>query len=574
MDMQRTCPVCGEQDSLEAYEPVVEDVEEEDSGDSLDPLAPTLVYFDEPSSAAVKPQSTEVYEESPLPRLHPAPPEKAAPPSPSPRKQAPPQVEPVSPAVPPELPEEDAANPLILIPAGSFIVGASDEALDNLKRELGLSERNVQALRSERPEEREVGEFLVRKYPVTREEYAEFVRETGMEKPAWMNRRGTSGTSARFPATGITFTEAEGFCQWRGERLPTSLEWERAARGTDGRGYPWGNRFKLSRGTVPCNTEEHGTRAPVPVDMLPEGDSPEGVSCLMGNGWEWMDGGWETRKYLRGASWEYTGQVYGLTWYRLKASPDNRDDDVGFRCVRNVHPFEAKPPADLQEMVHIPGGRFGVGIDEAGIRDLSKRFGLGPGDLDFLRRLPKKTLRMRGVRIRRYPVTNEEFWEFVQETGAKWPSTWSPAVERWLGRPFLDRYRYHPVTGVTCDQASQYATKKGGRLPSGFEWEVAGRWDTFHYYPWGDQFDAARCNMREKELARTCRVDAQKPQTYGGIYDLVGNVSEWVEPSWGKSGAVRGGNFSDRGEIQGLLFLEVGAEPELRNETIGFRYVE
>ena len=86
----------------------------------------------------------------------------------------------------------------------------------------------------------------------------------------------------------VTWFDAANFCQWAGKRLPTEKEWERAARGTQGQAYPWGNAFERDRANLP---NKIGSKVPLSkVGAFPKGANPEGVEDLIGNVWEWTDG--------------------------------------------------------------------------------------------------------------------------------------------------------------------------------------------------------------------------------------------------------------------------------------------
>jgi formylglycine-generating enzyme required for sulfatase activity len=87
-----------------------------------------------------------------------------------------------------------------------------------------------------------------------------------------------------WPVVGSLWAEAEEYCQWRGARFPTEAEWEKAARGTDGRAYPWGETWDASR----SNTSEAGPGHPLSVGSFPEGMSPYGVFDMAGNVAEWV----------------------------------------------------------------------------------------------------------------------------------------------------------------------------------------------------------------------------------------------------------------------------------------------
>ncbi len=144
------------------------------------------------------------------------------------------------------------------------------------------------------------------------------------------------------PATGVSWEKAQAFCESRGARLPTEAEWEFAARGTDGRLYPWGNNFAASL----TNSEESGLGRPEPVGSHPDAASPFGVLDMSGNVWQWTADDYKPypgqraafkipagAKVMRGGSYKF-GRNYVTTTARNLDLPNKRSPEIGFRCAK------------------------------------------------------------------------------------------------------------------------------------------------------------------------------------------------------------------------------------------------
>jgi formylglycine-generating enzyme required for sulfatase activity len=151
------------------------------------------------------------------------------------------------------------------------------------------------------------------------------------------------------PVTGVTWEQARHYCIWAGGDLPTEAQWEKAARGTDGRIYPWGDTINCSLANYADCKIKDTTR----VDRYPTGASPYGVLDMSGNVWEWTldwyDAGYYAvspasnptgpltgqYKVLRGGSW-LNGASYVRAAYRFTAQPDQPNEYFGFRCVNSA----------------------------------------------------------------------------------------------------------------------------------------------------------------------------------------------------------------------------------------------
>ncbi len=179
-------------------------------------------------------------------------------------------------------------------------------------------------------DDREVPAFHIDKYPVTNRQYEAFVRATGHRPPLYWPNGHLAEELYDHPVVGVDYFDALAYARWCEKDLPFEDEWERAARGTDGRTYPWGQENELNA----SNTARTGLKMTVPVGAYPTNVSPDGCIDTVGNCWEITHtpapGGGVV---VRGGSW-YDFALYAKTFFRFAARSDARNGTIGFRCVR------------------------------------------------------------------------------------------------------------------------------------------------------------------------------------------------------------------------------------------------
>ncbi len=221
-----------------------------------------------------------------------------------------------------------APKGMAYVPGGEFIMGS--ESGDGFERP---------------PHRASVKPFFIDQYEVTCAEYARFIEQTGhAPPPGWVGGQYPQGAGRR-PVTGVTWDDASAYAKWSNKRLPTEEEWEFAARGADGRIYPWGKEWQAGMANV--GGAGGGTLADVGAF---KGASPFGVYDMVGNAWEWTAD--DLRPYP-GAKWEYVPQgalkvIRGGSWrespdqatttYRgyLPARGGKDYSATGFRCAQDL----------------------------------------------------------------------------------------------------------------------------------------------------------------------------------------------------------------------------------------------
>lgn len=226
----------------------------------------------------------------------------------------------------PAKPTGEAPEGMALIKGGKFKMG-DDDGEDA----------------SEKPaHEVEVASFYIDRNEVTNADYAKFVKATSHKAPEnWRGGNYPEG-EGDYPVANVTWEDAAAYAKWAGKRLPTEIEWEFAARGTEGRKYPWGNDFDQEK----LNSEESGNKQAKSVADFPDGATPEKVYNLAGNVAEWTASddslypGSTAKltpgsKIVRGGGFSLD-RKYASATKRTQVPPDTIDPALGFRCAKDA----------------------------------------------------------------------------------------------------------------------------------------------------------------------------------------------------------------------------------------------
>ncbi len=248
---------------------------------------------------------------------------------------------------------------MVYIPEGEFIMGTSDAQINTLSKQ--FPDWKYSWFNDEKPQHRVyLDSYWIYKHEVTVVQYRKFCQETGHKMPdaplwRWLKDD--------LPIVDVTWYDAAVYSQWAGVELPTEAQWEKAARGTDDRIWPWGNQWDSSK----CNTGL-SVREITPVGSYPSGASPYGLMDMAGNVWELCMDEYDSSFYakspknnpvaggiisfvnnnftnvikyrhvLRGG-WQVFGSAYGRVAGRYNCGPPtNSYGDVGFRCAGLVTP--------------------------------------------------------------------------------------------------------------------------------------------------------------------------------------------------------------------------------------------
>ncbi len=341
---------------------------------------------------------------------------------------------------------------MVLIPSGPFMMGTH----------LGAAEETP-------PHEVDLPEYWIDAEEVTTEQYARFIAATGTSAPAdWANGNPPAGRD-NLPITNITWMDAMRYAIWTGKRLPTEAEWEKAARGTDGRLFPWGKVDDPAR----RNLDSEKLR---PVGQFTDGVSPFGCLDMSGNAWEWTADWFEgypgtsaksphfgkQYKVIRGGGGLYLYGVpnTGTCTQRARLAPYGAHDFVGFRCVKDL-PGQT-PPYDPKEAIAEAEKRLDVSLRPP--RKLS--FETEYQNLKESRRIPitvvgapgQKGLVRTGFPLPEGMINNPKFLRLLDPSGnpatlqVKSLSQWADGSVRWVLLDFIASSEQMMCVELTLDE--------------------------------------------------------------------------------------------------------------------------
>ncbi len=486
----------------------------------------------------------------------------------------------------------------VFVPAGEFLMGSADSDL------LATGDEKPQHTVS-------LEAFWIDQTEVTNAMYAQCVQAGTCQPPAYSNsttRPSYYGDSQydNYPVVHVTWDQAQGYCVWAGRRLPTEAEWEKAARGTDGRIYPWGNQ------APDASRLNYDVGDTTEVGYYPAGASPYGALDMAGNVWEWTSSLYRPYPYkaddgredmqsrgprvLRSGSWgsklDSPGDVRAA--YRNGGGddslPDSQSPSLGFRCVRPLPPAPTATPPPPPPTLSIVATQVSAKDGMVQVLVPAGEFRMGSADSDAAAHgdeKPQHPVSLPAFWIDQTEVTNAMYAKCAQAGACQPPgSTSSSGRSNYYGVPAWDDY---PVIYVSWDDAQTYCKWAGRRLPTEAEWEKAARGTDGRVYPWGDGKpapDLLNFNWNVKDTTQVGYYPAGG-SPYGAV-DMAGNVWEWVAdwysetyyaqspaqnpsgPPSGKYRVLRGGDWSSR--VEGVRTASRFSDlPGSRYDYLGFR---
>jgi formylglycine-generating enzyme required for sulfatase activity len=478
------------------------------------------------------------------------------------------------------------------IPAGEFLMGSNPIEL-------------ITSYPDESPEHQiDLEEFFISAKPITNAQYERFVASTGYKKPGHWIGGVVPQKKKEHPVTYIDWNDANAFANWCGASLPSEAQWEKSARGSDGRLFPWGDEEPTNEDANFGNSIGDTTE----VGIHESGASIFGVLDLAGNVWEWTssihreypynssDGRedvnlWGAR-VVRGGN--YLSAAKNIRCAdRHSIYPSARDIYIGFRVATKTLSVIKKDCGIDFEWQKIPAGKFLMGsgytqtdkeLPDPEYFGVSKHGANRPADFD--NELPQHKVFLDKYRISKTPVTNAQYEIFTKATSYPVPGHWPEGV-------VTPEIANHPVVYVDWADVQTFCNWAGVGLPNEPQWERAARGIDGRIWPWGN-------TPPTKELAnfgqsdKTGRTKAVGSYPNGaspeGLLDVAGNVWEMVGSAYrpypynGSDGrenldlpeeyVLRGGSFySPHGRYLRTTTRSMNYQFR-RRDHIGFRVVQ
>ncbi len=386
-----------------------------------------------------------------------------------------------------------------------------------------------------------------------------------------------------YPVIEVDWTMAKTYCEsWRGARLPVETEWVKAANEPNRRTYPWGDEIDQSHANY---DQKFGDT--ILIGSYPEGQSFYGVQDMAGNVWEWISGfdGSDPWHTIKGGSWYNEQPTLRLDSPITQARSTYASLLIGFRCARSIPPTQSdgtSTPATVQPtataildgkgvpMIHIPTGEFVMGSADG---DSNEK--------------PPRNVFLDAYDIDQYEVTNARYQACLDAKVCVRLARYSNSPTDFdLYHSDKVKYANHPAIYIYWEEAKTYCeTWRGERLPSEAEWEKAARGPDGNTYPWGEGIDDTYANFNSNDT--TPVGSYEKGKSFYGLYDMAGNVWEWVNdwydenyyqhspssnplgPAEGDTHVLRGGSFYIAEFGTRSAFRNAGTNYALAN--VGFR---
>jgi formylglycine-generating enzyme required for sulfatase activity/serine/threonine protein kinase len=424
---------------------------------------------------------------------------------------------------------------LVYVPEGKFTMGTSDSSSNGRPpNDSGYPAHKVY-----------LDAFWIDQTEVTNGKYAQCVTAGVCEPPRYSDSFTRSSYFGNplfndYPVILVDWGMAHAYCEWAGRRLPTEAEWEKAARGMDGRIYPWGYESPssdlLNYGGIVGDT--------VKVGSYPAGTSPYGVLDMAGNVEEWvndLDTYYPLTNYytvspyknptgpthgqlnvIRGE--DYLDKLYLRVYDRGGGEPYDTSYTRGFRCVYSEYnPYsqiEFTPTPALSLTSSIGSTQISEADDMVQVYVPEGEFIMGSLNADTQARgdeMPQRTIYLDAFWIDRTEVTRGMFAKCVEAGGC------NPSGASYTG------LASEPATFVAWSSAADYCAWAGRRLPTEAEWEKAARGTQGQAYPWGNE--APSCDLANFSACSSGLLEVgslpEGASPYGAL-DMAGNVAEWV----------------------------------------------